>query len=1053
MKHYIKILLSAYFLSLLLFPPDSYGQKRPHWEDLSIVSEGTLSPHAHYIPYNSEAAALRGDSSTQQFYLDGYWKFQFSTNPRLRPKEFFQLGFDTKTWDSIYVPSDWQMQGYDTPIYTDVEYPFNADNPPYIDQDYLPVGSYKRNFVLPSGWKKQQVILHFGGVNAAFYVWINGRYVGYSEDSKTPSEFDITDHLTEGVNQIAVEVYRFSDGSYMEDNDFWKISGIERSVYLLSRPRTHVRDFFIHSGLDNLFKDGLLDVDIALHGAGRKAKEQAAALEVKLLDDRDHYRELASERFGLSQPAKAYRFSCRISDVRRWTAETPELYSLVMNVKDSRGKVIESIVRPVGFRTVDVHQGQLKVNGVAVTIRGVNRHEHDPYTAHVISRESMVRDILLMKSLHINAVRCSHYPNASLWYELCNKYGLYVVDEANVESDGMSLTPKKSIADDTLWLKAHMERTRRMFERDKNEPSIIIWSLGNESRFGSNFKATYTWLKSRDSSRPVQYEPAGLEPYTDIYCPMYARIWQLMRYTYVWQDRPLILCEYAHAMGNSEGNLKDYWDVIYSHPQLQGGFIWDWVDQTFARKDSLGRPIWAYGGDMGFIGIDNDSNFCANGLVAADRTLHPHAYEVEKVYQPIWFESASFSNSDIKIVNHYDFTSTEKMVFQWQVRGDGKTVARGKIDGLHILPHESQKVHLEIPEIEPEPGVEYFLTVTAMVPDTATGGLSQLAWEQFRLPVYKPVKKMTPKALQVMTVRETEHEIEVRSSVFTAYFNRHTGKLSRYRYKGTSMIKDGPEPNFWRPVTDNDLGNGLQQRCAIWKWAGRDSRLIAVSWNKDSSGVVTIRSAFKVPAADARLQLTYRLIGSGEMKVQYQFITNSDSLPEIPRIGLRLLLPKAFDQITYLGRGPVENYWDRKAAAAVGLYRSSASKWFYPYNRAQETGNHTDVRWMLLHGRKGPGWLVMGSPTVSVNALPFDMHKLDFVAGKNIHGGSITEDDLVWWEIDFRQMGLGGDNSWGAKTHSAYTLPAKNYSYSFVLRPVDNTDDPVSSVKVQYRYP
>lgn len=1040
------------FLVIILGINSSHSQSiKNDWENPDVVSINTLSPHAYFTPYASESEALSGIQSSRICSLDGMWKFHFSRSPEKRPVDFYKPTYDVSGWNSILVPGDWQMEGYDVPIYTDVEYPFNADKPPMIDQNYKPIGSYRRSVIVPKEWKDESVYIQFGGVNSAFYVWINGHKVGYSEDSKTPAEFEITPWIHSGNNIVGVEVYRFSDGSYMEDNDFWKVSGIERPVYLFARPKLHIDDFYVHAELDSFYQNGIFNLDISLN---QKPSFNNAfrEMEIKILDDADNNKILYHQITNIRSGEQYFTFSDTLPNVRKWTAETPELYTLVINQKNAKGKVLESIVRQIGFRTVEIRHGQLLVNGIPITIRGVNRHEHDPYTGHAITVESMVNDIRLMKSLHINAVRCSHYPNRVEWYQLCNKYGLYVVDEANVESDGMSMTPLKSIADDTAWLKPHLVRTKRMVERDKNDPCIIIWSLGNESRFGSNFIATYDWIKSRDHSRPVQYEPAELNSYTDIYCPMYARIWQLESYAYTWQKRPLILCEYEHAMGNSEGNLKDYWDVIYKHKQLQGGFIWDWVDQTFAKKDSLGNPIWAYGGDMGYIGISNDSNFCANGLVAADRSLHPHAYEVEKVYQPIWFSSVPFASNEIRVTNHYDFTNLDRFNFRWKIKADGKIIASGDFPPVKVDPHGQKDYTLNLPEIHPLPGTEYFLFVSAWskdsVPMISKG--TEIAWEQFDLPEYLQVPEKNTDDLPEIVIQKNSEIISVSNTDFRIIFNTKNGVFTSYQYHGQELIKEGLRPNFWRPVTDNDLGNGLQQRCEIWKNAGDSAKLKDIKMKRISAQQVNIHTVLALPVSGTACIVDYDILGNGEMKVHFELLTRNDSLPEIPRIGMRMILKPALDSLIWLGRGPYENYWDRKEATPVGLYKSSVEAQYYPYNRAQETGNKTDVRWMTLHDNAGTGLMAIGQPLLSVCALHFDMHKLDYVPLKNIHGGSITNDDLIWWDIDLKQMGLGGDNSWGAKTHSEYTLPAKNYQYDFILRPVSAKDNLIETSKKKY---
>ena len=617
-------------------PRPDEAADRYNWENLEVLRVGTEPPHATLFPFESRKLALAGDRTASRRFrsLDGEWRFFWVRRPADRPLNFFRPGYDADDWDSIAVPSNWEIQGYGYPIYLDVEYPFPLDWP-RIPHEYNPVGSYLRTFEVPADWREQQVVLHLGAVKSAVYVWLNGEYVGYSQGAKTPVEFDVTNQLVHGANTLALEVYRWSDGSYLEDQDFWRLSGIEREVFLYAAPLLHVRDLFARPDLGEGYRDGTLHVDVALRNGGTAPGDRR--LRATLLDDGANSRAVFEEVRDVTVDRGAetrFRFDAQITAPRRWTAETPALYTLLVELLDRRGKVVEVVATKVGFRKIEVSGGQLLVNGVPITIRGVNRHETDPRTGHVVDEASMLRDIRLMKQNNINAVRTSHYPNHPRWYDLADRYGLYVVDEANIESHGYAGTARP-LGNEPAWIPAHLDRTLRMFERDKNHPSVVFWSLGNEAGDGVVFEETYAALKARDSSRPVQYEGAGRAAHTDLYVPMYARIHQIEAYARTNPERPLILCEYAHAMGNSVGNLQDYWDVIDRYPSLQGGFIWDWVDQAQLRHDADGNPFWAYGGDFDHPRVANDSNFCNNGLVTADRQPHPHLHEVKKVYQPV----------------------------------------------------------------------------------------------------------------------------------------------------------------------------------------------------------------------------------------------------------------------------------------------------------------------------------------------------------------------------------------------------------------------------------
>lgn len=1024
--------LIAIALLFSLFPFSSNAQvNHPEWQNPLINQINREKMHAYFVPHKSKDAALKNEND-KRMSLNGTWKFCFSKNPASRPASFFKKGFSTKTWKNIQVPGSWELQGFDSPIYTDVQYPFPA-RPPFVPTEYNPVGSYIREFSVPNDWNGEDIILHFDGVESAFYCWINGKLAGYSEDSRLPAEFNITNHLKKGKNTIAVEVYRYSDGSYLECQDYWRYSGIERNVWLVSRPKVRIQDFEINAQLCNGYKDGSFGLTLTLND-GKQAGSTAALVEV--YDAKNQ--KIFSEKKPFESGNTSISFSKMFSNVRPWTAETPSLYTLVVSTLSSSSKVSEVFSHHFGFRTVEMKNGQLLVNGVPIKIRGVNRHEHDPYKGRSISVESMVQDIKLMKQFNINAVRCSHYPNYSEWYELCNKYGLYVVDEANLESHGMEALDMDSLTRHPDWKVPFHERMERMVERDKNNTAIITWSLGNESGYGPNFEDIYHWTKKRDNSRPVQYEGGGMKGLSDIYCPMYARIPALRWHTNERQTRPLIMCEYAHAMGNSNGNIKDYWELINKYDQLQGGFIWDWVDQTFAKKDEKGNNIWAYGGDMGYVGVKNDSNFCANGLVAADRTLHPHIWEVKKVYQNVHFESVPFAANKVKISNCFDFIDLSHLDFSWVVKGNGKAVASGKIDMPTIKAHQSAIVNINLPEIKPSADTEYFITIEATT-KKADDLLPQghiVAWEQYKLPV-EAEKSTATTADGKVDLTESSSSITVAGNGFAATFAKDNGEIKSLKYGGKEYILEGLQPNFWRAFTDNDVSNAMPVRCAIWKDAG--STLVLNKIEKSTStSQVSLTMSYTAPKIESQIDVRYDIQANGAIKVSYSFTPGGKALPEMPRVGMRMVLKGEYDEMEWFGRGPHENYNDRNSGAAIDLYKASVWEQFFPYNRAQETANKTDVRWMSLKNKKGEGLLIKAEQPINVSCWNFPMEAIEYVPFDIMrkHGGSVEKKDMVWVNLDLEVQGVGGDTTWGAKAHSEYTITPNAKSYSFTITPI-----------------
>lgn len=1046
----------------------AFTEKEPRdWENPEMIKQNREDPHSSFISYGDAESALEDDKSASPNYLslDGIWKFHLTKSPDQRPYWFFKNDYDTRDWDNIDVPSNWEMKGYDVPIYVNITYPFKK-NPPYIPHEYNPVGSYKREFKIPSEWKSKEVFLHFGAVASAFYVWVNEQLVGYSQDSKTPAEFDITKYLIKGKNTLAVEVYRWCDGSYLEDQDFWRMSGIQRTVFLHARPGTYINDFFAAGELENNYSDGLLNLDVSL--SQRRGNENEVSVEAKLLDNGQViYSD--TEPVKLSDNKADIKFKTSLQEIKKWSAETPDLYSLVITMKNTNGEVLESVGSKIGFRKVEIKNSQLLVNGVAIRIKGTNMHEHDEINGHVVSEDMVLKDIRIMKSNNINAVRTSHYPQQEFWYEMCDKYGLYLIDEANIESHGIGYDKDVTLGDKPEWAAAHLDRMQRMVERDKNHPSVIIWSLGNEAGDGHNFLADYKWTKKRDATRPVQYERAEqstntTERHTDIFCPMYPKIEELEAYAKDEKgDRPLIMCEYAHAMGNSTGNFQDYWNVIEKYPKLQGGLIWDWVDQGILRTDENGEKYWAYGGDFGEEGVPSDGNFCINGLTWPDRTAKPGLTEVKKVYQYIGFEPVDLNAGLIKIKNKYDFTNLSEFNFDWEVISDGSIIQSGKLSFPDFKPKTETIVKIPLKKINPEPGTEYFLNLRAsrsqewnLVPEDHV-----YATEQFRLPQEGAQVKINPDEYGVLQEKTRGNNLEVAGADMKIIFNLETGRISSYNFKGKELFLKGPEPDFWRAPTDNDYGYGMVKMLGIWKKAGEGSVITKADISQPEPGKVVVVFRYDIKGLEgekiAGYSTVYTILGSADVIISNSFEKLSEKVPEMPRMGMQMQLPPEFMNLKWFGRGPHENYADRKTSADVGLYESTAADQYVPYVRPQENGYKTDTRWLTLTNDNGTGILVSGNPVFCFAALN-NIHD-DFESpGKlsqyrkdaksaNTHINSVKPRELVNLNIDLGQMGVGGDNSWGAMIHPEYRQQERKYQYSFRIRPIVKDDDVLKLAK------
>lgn len=1033
------------FLAIIL-SINAGAQQSYDWENPEIFAVNKEKTRATSMSYPTEELALKNNYATSPWYLllNGTWKFHWSPNPSQRPTDFYKTDFDVSCWNSIQVPGNWELQNYGIPIYTNVSYPFPA-NPPHIPHGDNPVGSYRRDFNLPADWSGRKVFLHFDAGTSGMYIWVNGQKVGYSQVTKSPAEFDITPYLKSGNNQLAVEVYRWTDGSYLEDQDFWRLSGIDRDVYLYSTANERIFDFFVKPELDQKYINGALNVDVTLKNYTQEAKTNKLAVALYNQSGKEIFK--IQKEVNLAANAKQLvNFNQKVKKPALWSAETPNLYSVVFTLKDGNGKTLESTSTQIGFRSVELKNGQLLVNGKRIMVHGVNLHEHNDITGHYVTPETIVKDIKTMKAFNINAIRTSHYPHSSELYALCDKYGMYVVDEANIETHGMGaeyqswFDHKKHPAYRPEWEAAHLDRIHRLVARDKNHPSVIIWSMGNECGNGPVFYKAYEWIKQYDNTRLVQFEQAGENKNTDIVCPMYPSISHMKKYADSSSvSRPFIMCEYSHAMGNSNGNFKEYWDIINHSPNMQGGFIWDWVDQGLLTTDDQGNTYWGYGGDLMSGHLHNDGNFCLNGLVNPDRTPHPGIYEVKKVYQNIHFTSKHPETGLIQISNAYNYTSLKDFRFTWELLENGQNLTMGEFSA-NAAPGKSQQISLKLPKINFSKDKEYQLNVYAYTnkvsPLVPVG--HEAAREQFLINANNWFNNVdVSNASNQLEVNENNEEVTISSANFNMKFNKKTGLLDSYTYKGQSLLVSSLKPSFWRAATDNDFGNHMPERLNIWRHAGENTELVSMNVSKAENSV-HIKSVLLLKDVESNYILDYTIEPSGQLKVNVAYTAGKEDLPEIPRFGMRVVLSKDLENFNYYGRGPWENYADRNYSSQLGIYKSTVSEQYYPYLRPQENGNKTDVRWLSLTNDDGFGLKVEGLQPLSVSALHNSIE--DFDAGKRKsqrHTTDIQPKENVFLSVDLAQRGLGGDNSWGMYPHKQYRLEAKSYQYGYIISPVD----------------
>ncbi|KGK00103.1 glycoside hydrolase family 2 TIM barrel-domain containing protein [Thalassotalea sp. ND16A] len=1030
----------------------SISTNAEEWSDPEVFRINKEPARSFFYSYTNpeQIYSLEPWSSENHQLLNGKWKFKWVETPLKKPKNFFALGFDDSRWDEISVPGNWEINGYGTPFYHAHHCFKPKAKPPEMPIYYNPVGSYRQKVTIPEEWDGRQIYIHFGAVKSAFYIWVNGKKVGYSQDSKTAAEFDITQYVTAGENEVALEVYRYSDGSYFECQDMWRLSGIERDVYLYTTPKVHVRDYHAYTTLTDNYTNGLLEFKAIIENKGNKPSN-SYRLNVILSDQNNN--QLFEKLFDVarvdSNKNTQVSFSQKIDAPRLWSAESPSLYNLQLTLIDSNDQAIEHIGRKIGFRSTELKNGNILVNGKAIYFKGVNRHEHDPVSGHVISRESMLKDVQMMKEFNINAIRMSHYPSDPYIYHLADKYGLYVMDEANIESHGIgaanqggSYNPANHLVNKKSWQAAYIDRISNMYERSKNNPSVVIRSLGNESGDGINLEVSYDWLKNKEPNTPVMSEQAQLRRHTDAYGQMYGTIPAIQRYATAEHDptRPVILIEYEHAMGNSLGNFKEYWQTFEKYDALQGGFIWDWVDQTFAMKTLEGTPYWAYGGDLEPAATDTSMSFSANGLVYADRTPYPYLWEVKKVHQNVGFEAQDIKNGVVNITNKNFFISLEGKSLSWNITANGVIIKQGLPIKLTANPQGSELVQLDY-QVDFKSGVEYFLNLEVKNKH-ANGVLPSehvVAWSQLTFPYQKASSKKASK--KTLSTFDKSTEIKFSGSNFSAKIDKKTGLFSSLIFNKKELLKASPRPSFWRAPTDNDLPiKDFNSGFSAWQKAGKNMALTSLSITKVSKYQTQVEIEHALKSIGSRYFTTYNIFGNGEIKVDvYFYAAPHKRQSSLPRIGTLFQLDKQFSNVTWFGRGPHENYWDRKDSAHVGLYNNVVEGLYVPYVRPQENGFRTDVRYVAFHNEDGNGIVFEGEPLLGFGAQyystdDYDSNKND-VTSREMHPHNLTKKDKIFVNIDYRQRGVGGTNSWGAKPLFDYTLPWLDYKYSYTIKP------------------
>jgi beta-galactosidase len=1026
---------------------------REDWQNPKITDTGTLPARATSVSFPDEPSARQQAFTASPRYLglNGAWKFHFVPVPAQAPV----IGapeFDDAKWSPIEVPGNWEMQGWGIPIYTNFIYPFEPVNPPFVPTDDNPVGSYRRHFQFPAAWAGQQITLHFEGVSSAFYCWLNGQLLGFHKGSRVPAEFDVSAQVKAGDNVLAVQVYRWSDASYLEDQDHWRLSGIFRDVYLAAAPKFQLYDFFVQTELDDACRDAELKIRATVRNFSSTVPKEWT-LEGRLYDDTgtevlDHPMAVGVDKL-MNRPwlhrgnVPFADLSAHVANPRKWTAETPNLYTLTLTLKDDNGGVVETRSCRVGFRQVEIKDRQLFINGRAVKLYGVNRHDFHQLKGKTVPEETMLKDVLMMKQLNFNAVRTSHCPNNPRWVELCDEYGLYVIAEADLETHGVGAM----LSNDPAWTGAYLARAQSLVERDKNHPCVIAWSLGNESGSGPNLAAMSGWIKEYDRTRFVHYEGAQGNtshadfdqhpdrPYVDVISRMYNDIDTLVKWANDPKEtRPVMWCEYAHAMGNSLGNFYKYWDAIRSHDHLIGAFIWDWTDQGLLRTDQQGKRYWAYGGDSG--DRINSGNFCFNGILAPDQTVKAEGWEAKKVQQPVVIERVAGSNHRYRVTNWHDFTNLSRYAITWELAENGRIIQQGNVAPLFTGPRQSGFVEIPWREEPPKPGAEYHLKITFSLRDKLPWASAShvVAWEQFALPLAAgPAPLISDAGPAPLTVEETAALITVKGAGFALTWNKARGELQSYRLGAEELLRSPLRPNFWRPLTDNDIGGKMPPRSGVWKTAAEEITVRSVTIIPVSANAAKVVFTLELPRVKSVWTASYTVHGSGGVDVDNDFLAPA-GIPDLPRLGLQVAIPASYDHLEWFGLGPYESYWDRHRSTAVGRYSASVQRDFFRYAKPQESSNHWQTRWASLTNAAGNGLLIAGEGVLSFSAWPYGMEDLE--AAKHVN--ELPDRDFITVNIDHLQMGVGGDDSWSerAQPHPEFRIPAGRYHYAFRLIPI-----------------
>ena len=1026
MKKTLTVLAAA----LLAFAASAQNE----WQDPTVNHVNRMPMHTSYFAF-APGEEFVAEESSNYLTLNGKWKFNWVEDSDMRPLDFFRTDLNDKGWDEIPVPGMWENYGYGDRLYVNIGYPwkFQYDaNPPHFPVKGNHVGSYRKEIEIPADWNGKDIIARFGSVTSNIYLYVNGKFVGYSEDSKLEAEFDVTRFVKPGKNLFAFQVFRWCDGTYLEDQDFFRYCGVARDSYLYAREKNRLEDLRVVADLDKNYQNGVLDVAMDIKGN--------CEVDLKLSDASG--KEVVSGKVS----GKGHKtLSFDIEAPEKWTAETPYLYDLTATVS-YKGKPVEVIPFKVGFRKVELVGAQVLVNGKPVLFKGANRHEMDPDGGYVVSRERMLQDVLRMKQLNINAVRTCHYPDDAYFYELCDKYGLYMVAEANVESHGMGYE-EESLAHREDFLAAHMERNQRHVQRCFNHPSIIFWSMGNEAGFGENFKKVYDWIKAEDPTRPVQYERAEGNDWTDIYCPMYHSYDADIKFCENNPSKPLIQCEYAHAMGNSMGGLKEYWDLIRKYPSYQGGFIWDFVDQSARWTTPEGVQVYGYGGDFNRYDA-SDMNFCDNGIINPDRGFNPHAYEVKYVYQPVWTSLAG--PKTLSVYNEYFFRDLSAYYMEWEVVADGVVIEKGTVDKIDAAPGQTVQLALDYDDSSVNDGREWLLNVyyklrkaEQLLPAGFIAAYEQMTLASYDFPEMKMEnRKVNNVAMELpVLITDDTQKVVVEGEDFVIDFNRWTGFITHYEYAGRDMLVRGTSivPNFWRAGTDNDYGATLQQRFVAWKNPGFN--LEALNYEM-VDGLAVVKADYGLfEDRSTKLSITYTINNSGEIMIEQKMTASKDrEMTPLFRFGMTFKMPLEYETIEFYGRGPHENYSDRNNSSKIGLYRQSVEEQFYPYIRPQENGNKTDLRWWKMLNKGGFGFGFHSDKPLSASALYYSMESLDDGWQKDQrHSPEVKKTDYVNVCIDKVQMGLGCVDSWGAWPRWEYMIPYQDHTFTFIISPVKDS--------------